>query len=209
MSDAEIKAITGMLGPLSSVATGILTLALIGMGIYLRRYLEQKALNLATRKDFEELQKQLLLSTEAVEKVKSLIGNADWVRKERHGLRVKKIEELITLALNCEEVLEAHRNAAIEAKYYMIPRHYDRMCALAIAYLPELEALSEAYRAELIEHSLQIGRRQHEASKGGGLELWNDFLEKSNYRAALAARDKLIKEAARLLQQTAGGGVFT
>lgn len=208
MSEADIvNVVLGLLGPVSIVIAVILILALVGMGIYLRRYLEQKAIQLATREDFKQLQTQVAESTRMVEGIKSELANDDWVRRELHGLRVKKIEELITLALSCEEDVDAHRNAAIEGRFYANPKHHDRMAAVAMVYVPELAPATNAYRLALLNHYQQIGRKMLEASQGG-LNVWDNFLENSNYRDIMTTGVALKQEAARFLQETANGRVF-
>ena len=209
MNETDIvKIILGLLGPVSGVVVAILILALLGLGIYLRRYLEQKALQLATREDFTKLQTQVAESTRMVESIKSELANSDWVRRELHVLRVKKIEELVTLALNCEDDLVAQRNSAIDGTYYDKPKHYDRMLSVATVYLPELEPAARAYRLEVLKHSQQILKKGLEASGGSGHSVWNNFFENSNYTQMTTTLDALKTQAARLLQETASGTVF-
>lgn len=209
MSETDIvKVILGLLGPVSTVVTAILVLALIGLGVYLRRYLEQKALQLATREDFNKLQKQVAESTRLVESIKSELANEDWVRRELHALRVKKIEELITLALNCEANLETHRNAAIKREYYALPRDYNELYTIATVYLPELEPIARDYRRAILTHSQQITKRSMEIAKSGSTASWDDFMETSNYPEVLSIFDHLKAQAAKLLQETANGTVF-
>jgi hypothetical protein len=208
VSEAEIvKVVLGLLGPVSAVITAILILGLVGLGTYLRRYLEQKALQLATREDFHKLQEQVAASTRLVEGIKSELANNDWVKRELHSLRVRKIEELVTLALNCTQDVDAFRDAAIEGKHYGKPRHHDRMLAIAAVYLPELEPLVTAYWQALMIHYGKLGDKAIECAKGNG-NAFDHWLTNSNYRDVANALVALKKAAANLLQATANGTVF-
>lgn len=209
MSEADIvKVILGLLGPVSAVVAGILIVALVGLGTYLRRYLEQKALQLATREDFQLLQKQVAESTRLVEGIKSELANEDWVRRELHGLRARKIEELVTLVLHCADDMDAARNSAVEGRHYDKPRHHDRIEVVATVYLPELVPMTKAYRLELLKYFLQVGHKMIEANQGGGINVWGNFIETSNYQQVLSTRDTLTSEAAKLLQEIVNGTVF-
>lgn len=209
MSEADIvKVILGLLGPVSGVVVAILILAMVGLGTYFRRYLEQKALQLATREDFEKLQKQVAESTRVVEGIKSELANRDWVRRELHGLRARKIEELVTLALDCANDMDSVRNAAVGGRVCEKPKHHDRLGVVAMVFLPELVPMARDYRIELLTYYQQVGRKMLE-SRQGGLNVWDNFMENSNYREIMETRDKLTDEAARLLQEIANGRVFS
>lgn len=208
MSEADsVRVILGLLGPVSGVVVAILILALVGMGTYLRRYLEQKALQLATREDFDRLQAQVADSTRLVEGIKSELANNDWVKRELHNLSIRKIEELVSLALNCYDDVDAYRNAAIEGRHYGQPLHDDRMLTIAAVYLPELYPVTKAYRVALSTHYQQISRRMIEASQGGG-GAWDDFMLDSNFREVRITGDALASKAGELLQKIARGTVF-
>lgn len=208
MSEADIvKVILGLLGPVSGVVVAILILAMVGLGTYFRRYLEQKALQLATREDFEKLQKQVAESTRVVEGIKSELANKDWVRRELHGLRARKIEELVTLVLNCADDMDAMRDTAVAGEHYDKPTHHGRMGVVARVFLPELEPMTRAYQIELLAYYRHLSKTMGEARQGG-LEVWDTFTENSNANEIITARDNLTKEAARLLQEIANGKVF-
>lgn len=206
MNEAEIvKVVLGLLGPVSSVVAAILILALVGLGTYLRRYLDQKALQLATREDFQKLQKQVADSTRLVEGIKSELANNDWIRRELHNLRIKKVEELVTLALNCFEDVHGFRNAAIEGKHYDKPRHHDRMLAVALVYLPELEPMARDFWLALGEHYNQLADKAIQKLNDPTIE-WDN--SDSNFGKVISSFENLKRRVAKFLQETANGTVF-
>lgn len=207
LSEADIaKVIQGLMWPLSGVTLALLVISLSGAGIYFRRYLEQKAQQLATREDFDSLQRQVAESTRLVKSIESELANNDWVRRELHSLRVRKIEELVTLALKCFDDMDAMRNAAIAGKHYGDPKHHERMEAIAIVYLPELVVEATAYKFALLRHFTQIAEAHIVA--GTNSQVWDGFFERTNYAEVRAAFTALSSEAAKLLQTTSNGTIF-
>ena len=77
-----------------------------------------------------------------------------------------------------------------------------------MVFLPELVPMARDYRIELLTYYQQVGRKMLE-SRQGGLNVWDNFMENSNYREIMETRDKLTDEAARLLQEIANGRVFS
>lgn len=71
----------------------ILMLATAAAAAFLGSYLKTKGQNFATKRDFDELQKQLSENTKLVEAIKSEISHRDWVQRERTTFRRNKLEE--------------------------------------------------------------------------------------------------------------------
>jgi hypothetical protein len=115
--------------------------ALIGALVVLgTSYLRTRAQNLATKHDFDELQKQLKANTELVETIKSEVGQKDWATRERTTLRRIKLEALLEKMHDCDEYLVQHRNRFLEGKG-TDPDQRD--------YLNELNAMGSLYFSEL------------------------------------------------------------
>src|SRR5258707_13134082 len=73
----------------------VLTLATLGIGVFVGEYLKTREKTLATKADFDSLQSQLEANTELVETIKSEVGQRDWASREWTNLRRIKLEELL------------------------------------------------------------------------------------------------------------------
>jgi hypothetical protein len=118
----------------------ILVLVISGVGSFLAKYLETKGQNLATREDFESLRRQLTESTRVVEGIKAEFARTDWASKEWTALRIRKIEEMMSLY----STLTSHIDASFLNAYMREPlpewRHAEKATVIAELYLPELLA---------------------------------------------------------------------
>jgi hypothetical protein len=65
----------------------LLNAGVVGVGIYLSAYLKKKAQNLATREEFEELQRQTETLTRTTAKIEAEIKGDLWDRQKRWELR--------------------------------------------------------------------------------------------------------------------------
>jgi hypothetical protein len=87
-------------------------------------YFRTRGQNLATKHDFDELQKQLSATTKLVETIKSEVSHHDWAQRERTTLRRIKLEALLEKMHECEDYLDRRRNTAMEGKAAMPERDY-------------------------------------------------------------------------------------
>ncbi|MBC3911603.1 hypothetical protein [Undibacterium umbellatum] len=96
--------------------------------------------------NFAQILKQQTDTTETVEAIKSRIGRNDWVQKEMTSIRIKKIEELVTLVMKVEEVLNERLSSALDILDLAKNHEHDTENLLVIVklYLPDLtgEALN-------------------------------------------------------------------
>jgi hypothetical protein len=76
-------------------------------------FLKIKGENFATKRDFDELQRQLSANTELVETIKSEVSQRDWTRREWTNLRRIKLEALLEKMHECEAYLDRRREAAL------------------------------------------------------------------------------------------------
>jgi hypothetical protein len=103
-------------------------------------YFRTRGQNLATKHDFDELQKQLKANTELVETIKSEVGQRDWAQREWTILRRMKLEELLQKMHECQDMLLEFRRKAGEGQLPSDPTgHHSHMNTLAALYFPELE----------------------------------------------------------------------
>jgi hypothetical protein len=69
-------------------------------------YLKTRAQNLATKQDFDELQRQLAANRQVVETIKAEVGQRDWAQREWTNLRRTKVA-LLNKAHECRAYLES------------------------------------------------------------------------------------------------------
>jgi hypothetical protein len=118
------------------VVIAALVSSLTALGV---SYFRTRGQNLATKHDFEELQRQLEDNTKLVEDIKSEVGQGDWARREWTNLRRIKLEALLEKMHECEVYLDRRRNSAYEGE----PAKPERDC------ISELDALAALYFREL------------------------------------------------------------
>jgi len=102
-------------------------------------YLKTRGKNLATKRDFEELKRQLEANTELVERVKIELGRQDWSTREWINLRRMKLEELLAKVHECEVHLDAVRVDSIDGKLIVGANPINELRALGQLYFPELK----------------------------------------------------------------------
>ena len=131
------------LGVRHSVVYGIITILAAGLGAWFASFLKTKGQNFATKKDFNELQKQLKANTELVETIKSEVGQRDWAQREWTNLRRIKLEALLEKMHECEAYLDRCRKTATGGA---IPEDdHD--------YFSELDTISTLYCREVRKES--------------------------------------------------------
>jgi hypothetical protein len=102
-------------------------------------FLKTKGQNFATKRDFDELQRQLSVSTKLVETIKSEVSQGDWAQRERTNLRRIKLEALIEKMHECEAYLDRYHSAAFRGS-----RPDERRDVIS-----EFQAISDMYFPEL------------------------------------------------------------
>jgi hypothetical protein len=115
-----------------NLAIAALVSALTALGV---SYFRTRGQKLATKHDFDELQKQLKANTELVETIKSEVSQHDWAQRERTTLRRLKLEALLEKVHECEDYLDRRRDMAVEGKAAVPERDY----------LKELDAMAGLY----------------------------------------------------------------
>jgi hypothetical protein len=97
------------------LAINVIVMALAaGFAAWFGSFLKTKGQNFATKRDFDELQRQLSANTKLVETVKSEVSQRDWAQREWTNLRRIKLEALIEKMHECEAYLDRCRSAAVE-----------------------------------------------------------------------------------------------
>lgn len=191
----------------------ICALVFAGAGAYLGQYLGAKGKNLATKEDFQALQSQLHANTTLVEGIKTEIAHADWVKREWSALRVKKIEDLMTLVLECDTYLERLQLSLFIGQTGDDTDPLDRTTALAGLYLPELldqvkayVALCRARKIALLQTSQKVlEKKQGDLNYGGNSE-WEAFMSdtEQSYGQLRDAGNAVRTSAAKLLRGIVG-----
>lgn len=190
----------------------ILTALFAGAGAYFGKYLGIKAANLATREDFNTLHEQLGANTRLVESVKSEIARADWVAREWDSLRIKKIEELMTILHDCETHLEAARNSMMGGDVYQDTAPFDNALVVSELYLPELHDAVSLYIAMCRTMSIVLGKafmkslelQQSDINYDRSL-IWGNVISESGYSELIYSFREVRQQASQLLQKIVSG----
>lgn len=184
----------------------LLTALFAGIGSYFGKYFETKGANLATKEDFNSLQTQLSASTRVVESVKSEIARTDWVAREWATLRIKKIEELMTILHKCDVYLVEARDASMEGRYRSDAAPFDHAIVITELYLPELVPAINQYILKCRMIDLEINKlgqqtmtNNHEGKNSTGL--WNNFIDRVGYEELVTISTANRTKVSQLLQQ--------
>jgi hypothetical protein len=124
----------------------LITLIVATVGTYFGSYLKEPGKNLATKADFDTLQRQLGEQTKLVETIRSDVSQKDWATREWTNIRRVKLEELMVKVAECDGYLERLRNASIAAQ--SLEEHRDfgtELQAHCALYFPELESAVAGY----------------------------------------------------------------
>jgi hypothetical protein len=123
------------------VTQGIFTVAAATIGLYVGEYFKTRGKNYATKKDFDNLQRQLSDQTHLVEAIKSEVSQRDWSLREWKTLRRIKLEELLNKSHECIIYSEKVRQYSFFAKAPEIlgKDPGDELDTIATLYFPELE----------------------------------------------------------------------
>lgn len=178
-----------------------------GVGAYFGKYFGTKGANLATKEDFNFLQGQLSASTRLVASIKSEIDRADWLTREWNALRIKKIEELMTILHECEEYLGALKDASIACEYHPNIPPFDHAIVISELYLPELADAVRSFitkcqqlKIAMINLAQQgVAIKQQDIQKDTAF-LWENFVDNSGYNELFPMVSE-IRTSTRLLLQ--------
>jgi len=119
----------------------VIIVALVGvLAVLGTSYFRTRGQNLATKHDFDELQKQLKANTKLVETIKAEVGQKDWAQREWTNLRRTKLEVLLETMHDCETYLDQLSSRAIKDDYEAGKRDpAGPLVAIGALYFPELE----------------------------------------------------------------------
>ena len=160
-------------------------------------YFRTRGQNLATKHDFEELQKQLKANTKRVEAIKSEVSQRDWAQREWTNLRRIKLEALLEKMHECESYLDRLRDAAYSG---LVPKErrdvIDEFDAISNMYFPELREETFDFSQECRKEAIALYKLGQAVLKAGDdstarQSAWDGFDEAWPPKNRLLARDAL------------------
>jgi len=133
----------------------IITAVAAALAAWFGSFFKTKGQNFATKKDFDELLKQLRANTELVETIKSEVGQRDWARREWANLRRIKLEVLFDTMHECEADLERRHLAVsqgspLEEERDFINEFINPLQTISTLYLPELSIQTGEFYAHFL-----------------------------------------------------------
>jgi tRNA G37 N-methylase Trm5 len=180
-----------------SLVVNVVVAALVGAVAALgTSYFRTRGQNLATKHDFDELQKQL----RANETIKAEVGQKDRARREWTNLRRTKLEALLTVTHDCQAYLERYRRKAMRNQ---VPEDRDpvRELSTATVYFPELETQIAEYENAYLDEFVVIGDLWHNLSTTQQPDARQRLVDQ--YRADMNPRYKRILDASANLRDAA------
>jgi hypothetical protein len=177
--------------------------ALTALGV---SYFRTGGQNLATKHDFDELQKQLSANTKLVEDIKSDVSQRDWARREWTTLRRVKLEALLEKMHECEEQLDRRRDRAYEGKAPTPERdHVAELRVLAALYFPKLKNEVAMVARICRQERIRIGELVQAVQNAGGdptaLATVSEDFRRNSTGELYAAQDALTSVARSLLER--------
>jgi hypothetical protein len=182
--------------------------ALTALGV---SYFRTRGQNLATKHDFDELQKQLSTNTKLVETIKSEVGQRDWAQREWTNLRRVKLEALMEKMHECDAYLERRRASAMDGQVATPERDcINELDALAALYFPtlknEVDRFTFLCREQLVVMgvlALAISKAKSSVDLDAQQAAFNKFNSEwsGRYGAFLVARNALTAAARSLLER--------
>jgi hypothetical protein len=198
-------------GARHSVVYGVITILAAalaaGLAAWFGSFLKTKGQNFATKQDFQELLKQQEKTAQAVETIKSEIGQRDWARREWTNLRRVKLEALLEKMHECEDYLNRRRALAGAGKAATPERTpINELDALGALYFPELKSEVDLFVSICRKDRLAIAEFSGAVLKAGNdiqaLAAANkNYDSKWNPAALSLARDTLTSAARSLLER--------
>jgi hypothetical protein len=162
--------------------------------------------NFATKRDFDELLKQQRATAEAVETIKSEVGQRDWAQREWTTLRRVKLEAFLEKMHECESYLDRRRESAIDGKAPTPERDcINEVDTLAALYFPELENEVHPFVLNCRNQVLQLTQLTQaifESPDATARQAAIDnFKSKWEYKEFLVIRNRLTEAARSLLER--------
>jgi hypothetical protein len=161
-------------------------------------YFRTRGQNLATKHDFDELQKQLSATTKLVETIKSEVSQRDWAQREWTTLRRVKLDALLEKMHECEEYLERRRQSAIDGEVAKPERDPVSEFDVLAAIFPELKdgadrfSLScSAQLALFSEHAAEVSKIKKSFDTAALQIAYDNFQSKFDYKEFLVTRRAL------------------
>jgi hypothetical protein len=190
---------------LNAVIAGLVS-SLTALGV---SYFRTRGQNLATKHDFEELQKQLKANTELVETIKSEVSQRDWAQREWTNLRRVKLEALLEKMHECDAYLDRLSSSCTRGESLDDKRDpINELDAIGKLYFPELEnAVYDFYQSSkrLVVKALDLGQAINKA--GNDLDARQSAYDTYNARfpalheELVRARHNLTAAARSLLER--------
>jgi hypothetical protein len=168
MDQNAIEAINALANALATdkpgVGQALVTLLVLGVvsavSAFSGAYLVKRGQNLATKDDFESLQKELAATTLMTAQINTSVGFADWKAREINSLRRTKVEQTYEQLQVTEEKLNASwRTLTMGGQYIVGDDGRNRLRALFALYFPDHLELVELYAttwSTWITEALQI-----------------------------------------------------
>jgi hypothetical protein len=185
-----------------NVVIAALVSALTALGV---SYFRTRGQNLATKHDFDELQKQLSENTKLVEAIKSEISHRDWVQRERTTFRRNRLEDLLKKMQECEDYLDQRRDSALEGKAGSQSNCFTELDTLA-AHFSELKNEADRFTLNCRQQIILMSELGQAIMRAGGdptarQAAADDFKGKWPYDEFLRARNALAAAAISLLER--------
>jgi hypothetical protein len=192
------------------LAINVIVMALAaGFAAWFGSFLKTKGQNFATKRDFDELQRQLKANTEMVETIKSEVSQRDWARREWTNLRRVKLETLLEKMHEGEDYLLRLRRSCSRGEPLDDKRDpINELDAIGKLYFPELRnAVSDFYQPSkgLAVIALDLGQAINKA--GDDLDARRSAYDTYNprfsalYKELIHARHDLTAAARTLLER--------
>lgn len=135
----------------------IFAVSLIGawLGAFIKSYSSEKGKYSAIEDSLETIQKQIKVTTETSEKIKTALDHDNWRKKELETLKRNKIEEYYSHILHLHDSLQDKMESIFFNKENeQDPMIFDKASLIQALYLPELE--SEHNKLSLIVSEFNI-----------------------------------------------------
>jgi hypothetical protein len=180
-----------------------------GFAAWSGSFLKTKGQNFATKRDFDDLLKQLRANTELVEGIKSEVSQRDWTQREWTNLRRVKLEALLEKMHECEIYLDRLRSSCSGGNPLDDKRDpINELDAIGILYFPELRnAVSDFYQPskKIVVTALDLGQAISKA--GNDLDARQSAYDTYNprfgalYKELTHARHDLTAAARSMLER--------
>jgi hypothetical protein len=137
-----------------AVFLAISLLACVGSS-FLVAYFTSRGKHFATKADFDELLKQLRLTTEVTESIKQSLSHHDWSLREFKTIKRTKLEELFNAIFETHYWLdECRKESLFDGDKVKLPDPLNKVYVIGNLYFPELGAELRAFQEASIKYKL-------------------------------------------------------